>query len=922
MSGPGEEERGVSTLSKAVEDRGVFPKNPPYEEVGLDFSDEDDDEGADEDKYEDPIAGCDRLPAFPPREEMDGETLRRLEKFTGMYYIPGFDGTACLINAVRAIHGNLLAVGRQHPKAYPRLLERLVDLHGILKARTEKPYKLAFDSQPRRPLPKAILEVWPFPEADAWIQNRAAVKRGKGLLWEPILIVPDKPVIDADEESKQPDLDAAMADLEARIAAAKPAGTGLGATPEVRKALATLAALTLKDIERQTGVQFKSPYADVPVIQSLECFFYHGAHTVVLDRHGEPTTLNGLLRYPILIPDPGSVMERNLQPHGLYLSVQKYGFGDFRIGKDGIKKMLFGGIGGLVENHGGGVRVPHAFQVAIQTRLDGLGHAYAASLMVDSAFKPGELGYEKVKRKFGELVEATYPYALKEIGQRLGRMFRNWDEIARQVGEEALKEIIRGRIKEKIRAWLIKKIGTKIIPLVNLASALYDLFEGEEERLRVRNAIGCILLHVRGSSADDLHIAAKTLAKILADKFEDALIEAVTRYVAKQGSEALQRRGKDDKGGQDDPSRPKPGDPGDPGQAAPTGGSAKPDQGGSGQGTGRPMDPAPPPPASPKGTQGTATDVPLKNDTGTTAPGTGGTATRDPATGSKPTDDKGTRPDQNAKNDPAPGPKGKGEEGEEADPPKPAAKKGKPGEEEEETGSRQQKVTRSDKPGKGEGDEGGGKPRSQAPRGRQDNQGRQRKPKDMEGDEETARKQGRGTADPKTQDTRAGDAPPDPAKERRKRDRARRRIMRRIMLRQRLERVWGEKAKVIQDAIGNRQKLRESFGNVAPHLFAHHLLPVTVLKSHPVAQAAVVGGYDFNGRKNGALLNHPEHYGGHDAYNQRVKEELDAFAQRKPNYTPAEAAAFIEKRKEDWKDELLRGGEFIPVPGQPGVFRN
>jgi A nuclease family of the HNH/ENDO VII superfamily with conserved AHH len=68
--------------------------------------------------------------------------------------------------------------------------------------------------------------------------------------------------------------------------------------------------------------------------------------------------------------------------------------------------------------------------------------------------------------------------------------------------------------------------------------------------------------------------------------------------------------------------------------------------------------------------------------------------------------------------------------------------------------------------------------------------------------------------------------------------------------------------------------------------YAHHLVPVSVLKSNEVAQAAVVGGYAFNGKTNGALLTGPEHDGRHYQWNQLITEEMNEFARTNRNYTP------------------------------------
>lgn len=174
----------------------------------------------------------------------------------------------------------------------------------------------------------------------------------------------------------------------------------------------------------------------------------------------------------------------------------------------------------------------------------------------------------------------------------------------------------------------------------------------------------------------------------------------------------------------------------------------------------------------------------------------------------------------------------------------------------------------------------------------------------------------RGTADPKTAST--GTAA-DQAEAERARARKHRKRAEKIALIHRLRQRWGPAATVILQAIDRRERLRQAWDNVAKGLFAHHLVPVTVLKSNEVAQAAVVGGYDFNGKKNGALLTHPEHYGGHNEYNDLVSQDMDAWARSKGGrYTPQDAREFVEGRVPKWKAMYLRAGEYIIDTSDPG----
>src|SRR5262249_9169119 len=118
----------------------------------------------------------------------------------------------------------------------------------------------------------------------------------------------------------------------------------------VSGAIGTLKKVTLNDIALQTGVEFNDPWGDQPLLQNTEVILYHTVFSFVLDKNGEPFDMNGRLHYPILVPEPGSQMRRQCPPPGgVFVSVQKYGFQNYRIANGKIDKVLFGGVGGFEE---------------------------------------------------------------------------------------------------------------------------------------------------------------------------------------------------------------------------------------------------------------------------------------------------------------------------------------------------------------------------------------------------------------------------------------------------------------------------------------------------------------------------------------------------------------------------------------------
>jgi hypothetical protein len=863
---------------------------PTNAERGLPDRDEED-IGAAADEIESEI-GCDRLPYFDSREALTDQEIRRLYEMSGLYYVPGLDGTPCLFKMARSIHNNLIAVARKQPKTYFQLLERLLDMREVLKARTEKPYTTSFDTKLRQRLPKEALDYWPFSEYEAWVEDLRAHKKGRAAVQEPTPFVEKKENIAADD-SQQAELEAAMLTLEENFVGLG-LGSGLNDTPLVRNAVIALSTLTLKHIERQTGVTVSRAYEDAKLIKSTEIILYHSVFSVVLDSHGEPSTYRGVLEYPILVSPPGHVMERSLHPPGgLYISVRKYGDGAFKIENNKISKVLFGGIGGFVDNCGGDVRVRHAFQKKIQARLDTMGNAYAAAITAPAAFKSEELTISAVRRKFPVLVEATLPYAMKEIRKKAENLFENWEEVANQVGTEAIKQIIKAEVKEKIIKYLVKKIGAKFVPLINIASALYDFFEGEEERVQVRHALACIVLHVKGTSQDDLHIAAKVLAKILADRFEKAIIDALIKRAVKVSDKALtlRKRGSRHRGG-DKPPEDAPSDQADP--AKPKTSDAPADAP-----TDKPADTAKP------------ADRPANPHQATDTPATGQPATGQPATDQRGTAKKGTGEETPADTKPQQKPEPKVEKKPDAETEakpevKPEPKAAKKPKEDEETGV---ETVSAERKKKKQADEDEGEEDPEAGKG-------SKRPKKGDAEAEEPDLEARGTDDAGTQNKGTGPSDADKKKAKAHRDRGKK-----IGIRATIKQRWGPSAAIILTAYGQRYRLRQAWAYVAPHLFAHHLVPVTVLKSHPVAQGAVVAGFDFNGKKNGALLNKEEHEGGHNEYNRLIAEEMDGFAAKNPDYSPKDARDFVESRIGDWKAMYLKGGEYVEDTSDPGTAK-
>jgi hypothetical protein len=313
--------------------------------------------------------------------------------------------------------------------------------------------------------------------------------------------------------------------------------TGVVKTPTIAEAVRLLSSLSLRDLSRATGVTFTVPDLDAKLVGLTEIILYHSVYTVVLDGQGEPFDLHGRLDYPILVPEPGSQMQRNCPPPGVYISVQKYGDGSFRIGEGPITKLLFGGAGSFVE-YGYGYSGPHEFQTTIQRYLDALGRSYIASVSTRSLFQRRDITIDSISDTVPRLVEAALPFTVREVTSRLEKDIEDYPRFLASLAEELVRTLIHEQIRERVRDYLVKKLGPKVIPFLNAASAVYDAVAGAEERMRVRHALAAVILALKGTSSDDMTISAKVLSKVMADEVYERIRQGLVNRGAKLAKHA------------------------------------------------------------------------------------------------------------------------------------------------------------------------------------------------------------------------------------------------------------------------------------------------------------------------------------------------------------------------------------------------
>jgi ribulose-5-phosphate 4-epimerase/fuculose-1-phosphate aldolase len=423
------------------------------------------------------------------------------------------------------------------------------------------PREFGGDSRSRYPArPRTLIEIPPFDSPlmlAGWLRLRnwrpptpIAPTRTAGVITPPTptgttLAAEPRPPKPVDKKALDDTLNQAVARYDAHRAAAE-ASPPYTRTPLVNNVIRQLSSYTLADLRTATDANVQSRWADDKLIAHTKVILYHSVFTVVLDQAGNPFDLRytpggrGLLDYALLVPEPGSQMQRALpNAGGVTVSVQRYGDTTFRIEQGKIRKVLFGGVGSFAEV-GYGYTGKHPLQETIEHFVASHG-TYIASASVEAAFHPAEADLSRIYLRLYDLAEAATPHVIEEVKARLKYLVRNWQEILEEVVWEAIKNVVIDEIREHVKQYVIKKVGQRLVPVVNAGFALYDLAAGSAARTRMRYAIACAMLAVKGTTEEDTELAARVVSKIVADEFNDKIIEALTRAASHAGRKVIRR---------------------------------------------------------------------------------------------------------------------------------------------------------------------------------------------------------------------------------------------------------------------------------------------------------------------------------------------------------------------------------------------
>ena len=464
--------------------------------------------------------------------------------YSGLIGLPS-TSTTCLLKAATSFQ-QLLILHLSDPQEYKtiQIAETLLEIFGEVEKRTKKPYqyRMVFDEKDRfKPLPQKILAEFPLSQHAMWKhisqRKRPAAARsknpvkGQGLI--PIVEKEDRPV---DEKAMDNAIEAALSNIKIKkeLASIPP-----GDSPLVTNYLENLKRLNLEDVYKQTGVSIRNR-ADFKLSEMVSYIYYASFITLVLDKNGDPVDGNGvhgLFRYGMILYSRKHKTVKFIPPQGKYVSLGPLPGQQFSIDGGIIKKMSidYQGILAYQEVDVTGQWEPD-YQKEANERFSKNGE-YIGSLVVSSAYSPKDIGVSDMVFALPEIVEATMPYFFIVIRKKIKSWFENYEDLLKEIAKEVLKNLIVETLKDLAVRYVVKKIGKKVIPVVNVVAGIKDVVDTirgiDTERDTI--AINCVRLYMKGIEQDDQTLSVKILANIMGDEFENEIKGAIIKHATKQG---------------------------------------------------------------------------------------------------------------------------------------------------------------------------------------------------------------------------------------------------------------------------------------------------------------------------------------------------------------------------------------------------
>ncbi|HEY8401379.1 MAG TPA: polymorphic toxin type 5 domain-containing protein [Cytophagaceae bacterium] len=497
--------------------------------------------------------------------------LKRLEgQFKILFYgLIGisYTSTTCLLKAAFAFHQLLLLyIETEDTLKIRSVAEALLSIHKEIEKRTQRPYQYRItldETDLFQPLPATILTQFPLNQQPFWkqqsrFQKRVTIKNKIPNKQSWLIPLEEKEEQAVNEKDLEAALEAAMANIEVQKQLSL---IPKGDTPLVRLYRENLNKLTLEDVYKQTQVTVKNR-APWKLSELVEVIFYISYITLVLDKNGEPLDSKGIFGqfpYGIILLSKKFKTVKFIPPPGRYVSLGPLPEHQMIIDGAIIQKMPgnHNGILSYQEVWATGQWEPEYQQKAIESLSKN--KIYLGGLVVDSAYRPKEIGFTDMIAALPEVVDATIPYFYKVINNRIESWFENYEELLKEIGKEVLKNLLTETLKKLAIKYIVKKIGTKIVPVVNVISGVKSAIEEitSDEVDKEYIAVNCVRLYLKGVVKDDQTLASKILANILGDVFEEEIKKVIIAKATQAGIALMKKKKKSSKE-LSTPSQPQP----------------------------------------------------------------------------------------------------------------------------------------------------------------------------------------------------------------------------------------------------------------------------------------------------------------------------------------------------------------------------
>lgn len=477
--------------------------------------------------------------------------------------------TGCLLQAALAFNQLMVLCfnANQTDKALT-IASTLVDIYNEIEKRTRQPYQYKLvASTLYRALDKRLLSVFPLSEVPKWrmiIKNPKAIKKNKisTRSQDEVNEVKGASLTEEQYQSSRSELEKVLDNLEKDGPRYYLFGSPL--VSQVKSNLSKFTVETLvKQILEQRKAEGKSDsifekdaqvmiqrYGSYKLIEVTDLIIYHSVYSVTLDKKGDPVEIMYNQRIcksaesPILYPsnDIPLDLKRSFPPdQATYISMAQMAGWGFRIQNNNIQQTLGQMIGGFYFSENAQT-AEYPYQNELQAWLKHNSSVVIAAVTSPTALQRKELTMDAFLETLPVLLVASIPYVIEKIKKKITS-----PELLQQlagIAKEVIIDELKGLIAVKVKNYLVKKLGSKIVPLLNLASTVSDVVSGAEERKQTRIIIACLRLAIQGGSEDDMSISANIMGDVITDKFSDAIIEKLTAVVKNKAGELIRPENK------------------------------------------------------------------------------------------------------------------------------------------------------------------------------------------------------------------------------------------------------------------------------------------------------------------------------------------------------------------------------------------